>query len=224
MTWKVFSYDQAKTIKENKALAACGDGACLAISMKYCVVKKHRVSSLHFEDKLNATQLAQWMKDVQDVPLATLFKKKLFKYYAQNEAITEVNNNTEGKINNLKAYSYRLAQMSQWAKDVGLVLQDDRVGFPGDTERKHWVQEIVKFATSLSAAHSFGLIFLTGEYEGHTMAFERKTSPNTVINFFDPNEGEYRSTSAQQFQTWLTSFFKDNYDDLEQHWWVILFK
>jgi hypothetical protein len=231
MIWKVFDYDQSDLIDNSPELQAYGDGACLAIAMKWCAHKKAGKSSLQFESLLanspdEQIALDTWMKSVQTQPLRKLFDERLFKYYAANgEAVRQVIGNTKGKINNLKAYSFRLEKMSQWGRETGLPLLDDRVGFPENRPPAEWVREMANYAFDQVCAPCIGLISLTKAGSGgHALAYEFQTTPYTRVNFFDPNEGEYRATSLAEFNPWFINFLTDEYSDLSHHWWVIKFK
>jgi hypothetical protein len=229
--WKIFSYNQATLLKNyQKDLAQYQGGVCLALAMKWCVSKKKGgQSSLQLGPRLIAApeerqELASWMKGVQDVPLKTLFdgNGKLFPFKNRNGKPTkQVIDNTGGKVNNLQAYAYRLEQMSTWGRKVGLSLLDDRVAFPQNPFAEHWVPEMVRYACAGGPGRTLGLISLTGSGQGHALAYQHAGAPAVEINFFDPNFGEYCTTSVTDFTLWLTEFVDEHYPALNEHWWVV---
>ena len=226
--WQIFEFDQRELIRHYPELARCGSGACLGIALKWCAAKTSSGSSLKLASSLTGSpdqrrQVATWMCYVQDVPLAVLFNNKQFQFYAQGEAITDVIGNVKGKINNLQAYAYRLSMMSQWGRNVGLRLLDDRVGFGEGNPPAAWVPELVRYACGPGADRVIGTISVAGPQRGHTMAYQYVRSPATEINFFDPNLGEFCTTSAQDFEVWLTDLFAQKYAAHTSHWWVVKF-
>lgn len=227
--WQVFEFDQSELIDNYDQLEAYGKGACLAIAMKWCAQKQAGQSSLKFESLLTGSslerqQLAGWMKSTQDVPLATLFENDAFRYYSQGKAITEVIGSTKGKINNMQAYASRLEQMSQWGRQVGLTLLDDRVGFADGKAAARWVPEMCRYISApVSGGRTRQVIGLTGQASGHALAVVTETTPHQRIDFFDPNYGEYRGTTAVDLSVWLTDFIGRHYADLNHHWWVVKF-
>ncbi len=229
MVWKVFDYDQENTINGSQALAPYGDGACLALSMKWCALRKRRTSSLKYESsvstELQKQEIAAWMNTVQDAVLQDLALNNGFKYSdLQGIPISSVDN-TKGKINNMRAYANRLEKMSQWARTQGMSLLDDKVGFSNNMQAAAWTSELTNAAFRLSAPPVLGVIGLTGADEGHAFAYEyTRDGGYDRISFFDPNYGEYRGTSLVEFTHWLLQHVVSHYSDLDEHWWVVQFR
>jgi hypothetical protein len=228
MVWKVFDYDQSNTINGSQALAPYGEGACLALSMKWCALRKRRTSSLKYNDavstELQKQEIATWMNNVQDSVLQDLALNNGYKYSdLQGDPISTVDN-TKGKINNMRAYANRLEKMSQWAGTQGMSLLDDKVGFSNGVLAPAWTSQLTDAAFRLSAPPVLGVIGLTGADDGHAFAYEYTRDGYDRISFFDPNFGEYRGTSLVEFTHWLLQHVIGNYSDLDQHWWVVQFR
>lgn len=228
MVQNVFRFDQSDYIEGSAALAGCAEGACLAFSMKWVqnklVGRGDYLSLVDTETK--KAELAGWMKKCQSDILNRLFGDNKFKYTnTLNQPISDANA-VRGQINNMQAYAHRLEAMSLWGRELGLTLIDDRAGFPhGNTDSreldKNWASSLVNFSCRNISPPVAGVISLTGNDDGHALAYE--LTVNRKVNYFDPNEGEYSTNSADEFHAWLQHCCRRNYPNLNQQWWVVAF-
>ncbi|MEO1457829.1 MAG: YopT-type cysteine protease domain-containing protein [Pseudomonadota bacterium] len=225
MVWKVVDYDQGNTINGSAALAAYGQGACLGIAMHWLRERKQGLSALKFGDSISDEPskqgIARNMAMVQDNVLAHLFNNDGFKYKQGGEPMTEVDS-TRGIVNNGIAYAHRLSAMSQWGRQNGLRLQDEHQGFPAG--RGGWAAEVFPAMLRRVAPPVYGIVALTGADDGHAMAYEYLTAPHARLSFFDPNFGEWRDTQLNRMGPFIQGHFQNEYDDLDQQWWVVTYR
>ncbi|MCU1749082.1 hypothetical protein [Pseudomonas sp. 6D_7.1_Bac1] len=167
MVWQLFHYDQANTIANSAALADFGEGACLALSMKWCARRKAKDNALQFNQSVHTEdqklEIANWMNVTQTDVLQNIANNpghanpmfnSGYKYRDdQGEAISTVAT-AQGQINNMRAYANRLEKMSQWARNNAMVLLDDKVGFSNNLLTAQWVTQLTDAAFRLSAPPS----------------------------------------------------------------------